>query len=195
MELLEDIRFYNHTGKIPTQVIREAVLHNGLFDNVLEEGQENTPERVGVLNKINNDTYIKNNYKAFLEELKRNKRAEFLTPYTVQDFINAKVQTFQVPGYEIGFALKPMANGDMYIISVHNNTNIGGVGEALIDSAIRLGGTTLDHFDGYLSDFYQKKGFEEKERMKWNDAYAPKNWNYKKYGTPDIVLRRLGGNR
>jgi hypothetical protein len=113
MELLEDIRFYNHTGKIPTQVIREAVLHNGLFDNVLEEGQENTPERVDVLNKINNDTYIKNNYKAFLEELKRNKRAEFLTPYTVQDFINAKVQTFQVPGYEIGFALKPMANGDM----------------------------------------------------------------------------------
>jgi hypothetical protein len=190
MELLEDIRFYNRTGKIPTQVIREAALQDGLFDCVLEEGGENTPERVDVLNKINNDTYIKNNYKAFLEELKRNKRAEFLTPYTVQDFINGKVQTYQVPGYEIGFALKPMANGDMDIISVHNNTNIGGIGEALIDSAIRLGGTTLDHFDGYLSDFYKKKGFEEKERMKWNDAYAPKNWNYNN-GRPDVVLRRL----
>ena len=84
-----------------------------------------------------------------------------------------------------------MPDGDMDIISVHNNTDIHGVGEALIDSAKRLGGTTLDHFDGFLSNFYAKKGFKEDARGKWDDQYAPEDWDYEKYGRPDVVLRRL----
>ena len=191
MELLEDIKFFNRTNKIPTNCIREAVLQHGLFEHVLDENAPLTTERVDVLNKINNDIYKRNDYASFIAEVARNKRAEFLTPYTIEEFKKHNVQTFQVEGYEIGFALKPIGNGDMDIISVHNNTDIRGIGKALIDSAIRMGGTTLDHFDGFLSDFYSKKGFKEIDRYKWNPAYAPQNWDYEKYNTPDVILRRL----
>lgn len=191
MRLLEDIKFFKETGKIPTNCIREAMYQQGLFEHVLEESVDNTSERIDVLNKINNDQYIRNDYDSFLAEIGKNKRSAFLTPYTKEQFEETKTQTFQVPGYEIGFALKPQPDGELDIVSVHNNTDIKGVGEALIDSAIRLGGTTLDHFDGFLSDFYSKKGFDEYERYPWNDEYAPANWDMEQYGTPDVVLRRL----
>ena len=191
MELLEDIKFFQKHNKIPTNCIREALYQQGLFEYVLEENTPLSSIRVDILNKINNDLYVRNDYESFVAEVAKNKRSEFLTPYTVEEFKKHNVQTFQVEGYEIGFALKPMGNGDMDIISVHNNTDIRGIGEALIDSAIRLGGTTLDHFDGFLSDFYGKKGFKEIDRYKWNPAYAPANWDYENNGTPDVVLRRL----
>ncbi len=191
MELLEDIKFFQKHNKIPTNCIREALYQQGLFEHVLEENTPLSSIRVDILNKINNDLYVRNDYESFVAEVAKNKRSEFLTPYTVEEFKKHHVQTFQVEGYEIGFALKPMGNGDMDIISVHNNTDIRGIGEALIDSAIRLGGTTLDHFDGFLSDFYGNKGFKEIDRYKWNPAYAPANWDYENNGTPDVVLRRL----
>lgn len=191
MELLEDIKFFQKHNKIPTNCIREALYQQGLFEHVVEENTPLSSIRVDILNKINNDLYVRNDYESFVAEVAKNKRSEFLTPYTVEEFKKHNVQTFQVEGYEIGFALKPMGNGDMDIISVHNNTDIRGIGEALIDSAIRLGGTTLDHFDGFLSDFYGKKGFKEIDRYKWNPAYAPANWDYENNGTPDVVLRRL----
>ena len=192
MEILNEIKFYKKTGKLLNNTIREALYQHDLFECLINEDDiHNTSERVDVLNKINNDQYIRNDYESFIAEIGKNKRSSFLTPYTVEEFQNAKVQTFQVPGYEIGFALKPMPDGDMDIISVHNNTDIHGVGEALIDSAKRLGGTTLDHFDGFLSDFYAKKGFKEYGRWKWDDQYAPEDWDYEKLGRPDVVLRRL----
>ena len=161
MEILNEIKYYKRTGKLLNHTIREALYQHGLFECFMNEsGVRNTSERIDVLNKINNDQYIRNDYESFISEIGKNKRSSFLTPYTVEEFQKAKVQTFQVPGYEIGFALKPMPDGDMDIISVHNNTDIHGVGEALIDSAKRLGGTTLDHFDGFLVRFLRKEGIQ-----------------------------------
>ena len=190
MEVLNEIKFFKRTNRLLNECFREALYQQGLFEHVLDEA-DNTSEPVDVLNKINNDQYIRNDYESFIKEIGENKRSAFLTPYTVEEFKDAGVQTFQVQGYPIGFALKPQPNGDTDIISVHNNTDMHGIGEALIDSAKRLGGNTLDHFDGFLSDFYSKKGFEEYDRWPWDDKYAPKDWNYEKYNRPDVVLRRL----
>lgn len=189
--ILESIRFFESRGKNIHSALYECSLINELYENDSLNSEDNE-ERQKILNAINNDDYVRNDYDSFLTGLMHSKRNFFLTPYTAEDFKNDNVQTYQVNGYEIGFALKPMQNGDVDIISVHNNTGIGGLGDALIQSAIRLGGTTLDHFDGYLSDLYRKHGFEEYERYKWDDQYAPENWDYKKYGTPDVIMRRLG---
>lgn len=191
MLILEDIRFYKATGHFPKDSLREAIFNCELFEETEGKNVPLSTEAVDVLNKINNDDYVRNDYESFVKEIQRNKRSEFLTPYTAEEFRDTGVQTFQVKGYEIGFALKPIPNGGYDIISVHNNTPVRGIGEALIDSAIRLGGRTLDHFDGFLSDFYKKKGFKEIGRYDWNPEYAPKNWNYEKYGTPSLIVRQL----
>jgi hypothetical protein len=60
-------------------------------------------------------------------------------------------------------------------------------------SAKNNGGTQLDHFEGCLSDFYERNGFAEYDRCKWDDQYAPEDWDYEKYDRPDVVFRRLSG--
>ena len=192
MDILNEMRFYEKHGKIPMNCIREAVWQQALFEDSLDEEADTAdPETAQVLRDIEAGNYIRNDYESFSKELQRNKRSQFLTPYTPQDLQDGNVQTFQVPGHEIGFGLKPLRNGNVDIVAVHNNTNLRGIGKPLIQSAIKLGGTTLDHYDGFLSGFYSKLGFKETERWPWDDDYAPKDWDKERYGTPDVVLRKL----
>lgn len=45
----------------------------------------------------------------------------------------------------------------------------------------------LNCYGDYLADLYSGYGFTEYKRDKFNREYASKDWNYSKYGTPDIV--------
>lgn len=192
--LLENIRFFKRNNKLPNECIQEALFQQSLFEDALNEDNLGNEEmRDDVLNKIRNDDYIRNDYQSFANELHKNQRANYLTPYTAEEFKKTKTQTFQVRGYEIGFALKPMPDGNVDIISVHNNNSeqVKHIGNELIQSAIKHGGNQLDHFDGYLTDFYKKNGFKEYDRYTWDDQYAPKDWDYDKYGRPDVIMRRL----
>ena len=64
------------------------------------------------------------------------------------------------------------------------------VSDELMKSIISLGGNKLDHFDGYLSDYYSKHGFKEYDIFKWDDQYKPIDWD-KNDGKPDVILRKL----
>jgi hypothetical protein len=192
MELLNEIRKYYNTGVFPKQAVNEAYFLFEAFSNE-ELSEDNETERDDVLNKIKMDKFVVNDYPSFFENLYSGKRKSFLSQYTPEEFKENGVKTYQVEGYPIGFALKPDKDG-VDIISVHNNSEVRNIGDELISAAVRLGGTKLDHFDGFLSDLYQKHGFDEYERYKWDDAYAPEEWNYEKYGRPDVVYRRLNKN-
>ena len=90
-----------------------------------------------------------------------------------------------------GYALDP--DGDLQ--NLFNNGPRGG-GKAALDDAVKNGATTLDAFDGHLPALYSKHGFVPTGRMKFNDEYAPKGWDYAKYGRPDIVsMAYRGGDR
>lgn len=174
------------------QLYEECYLQEIFYTDILAENDDNNIEKTKIINMIkSNQFWIRNHYKMFLNSLMSGKRASFLTPYNIDDFKEHNVQTFQLKGYPIGYALKPTENGGIDIISVHNNSNIRNIGDYLIESAKLNGGNMLDHFDGYLSDFYSKHGFNEYERYKWDDNYAPQNWDYEKYGRPDVILRKL----
>lgn len=169
-----------------------------LRDNLLNEGRGiASPEEVKrVKDMIGSDSFWeRNKYKEFIDSLNQSERQAFLTPYTEDSLRDGNIQTFKLKGYNIGFALKqdPKRKGRVDIISVHNNTSpkIPHIGNELISAAKRFGGDELDHFDGYLSDFYSSNGFREYQRDKWNDAYSPDGWDSEKYGKPDVVYREL----
>lgn len=189
MELLEEMRCFRQTGFMPKYAIAEAAMLFDMGDETIDEVEN--PQYEDVINKIKNNEFVVNDYASFINDIKGNKRSPFLSQYSVEDFKNNNVKTFQVKDYPIGYALKPDTDGEVDIISVHNNTEIKGVGNELIKSAIKNGGTKLDHFDGFLSDFYQGLGFNEYDRYAWDDKYAPKDWDYEKYGKPDVVFRKL----
>ena len=59
---------------------------------------------------------------------------------------------------------------------------------------MKNGGTKLDHYDGFLSSLYEPLGFKEYKRYKWDNKFAPDNWDYEKDGRPDVVMRKLDKN-
>lgn len=110
-----------------------------------------------------------------------------LSVYTPEEYKKMKVGLSA--DKKVGYAVKP--DGD--IISVFNKGEKGRGQEAVID-AINNGGTKLDCFE-QLKGYYEKFGFEETERVKWDDKYAPKNWDYTKGGRPDIIYMNLNNKK
>lgn len=158
------------------------------FDLLNEFNEELTAKVIGL---IENDDFIKNDFKNFIIARDRTNREGFITPYTEMEMIREGFETYQVKGFDIGFALHKLDDGNVDITSVFNNEKeVRNIGDYLLKAALKHGGTQLDHFEGKLSDIYGRNGFKEYERYKWDDNYAPKNWNYEKYGRPDVVLRR-----
>ena len=191
MDLMFRMGMIKHYNK--RQNIYEYAFDNSFIeDETLTEDKVDNEESQKVKEMIlSNHYWIRNQYEQFLESLNRSTRKPFLSKYTAEELKNHNVQTYQLNGYHIGYALKPDEDG-VDIISVHNNEpNIKGVGDALIESAKANGGTKLDHYDGFLSDLYSKHGFEEYDRYKWDDQYADPNWDYERYGRPDVILRKL----
>ena len=180
---------------------KEAYYRRGVsFLNLLSDNcflsEDYEEDRQFVIGMIEgNALWERNNYDNFINSMRLSKRLEYLTDYTPEYFAENDVQTYKLKGYNIGFALKPYSTetGEQCvdIISVHNNSNIKNIGKYLVEAAIKNGGNTLDHFDGFLSKFYESLGFEEYARYKWDEQYAPKNWNYNVYGTPDVICRKL----
>lgn len=191
MDLMSRMGMIKHYNK--RQNIYEYAFDNSFIeDETLTEDKVDNEESQKVKEMIlSNEYWIRNQYEQFLESLNSSTRKPFLSKYTAEELKNHNVQTYQLNGYHIGYALKPDEDG-VDIISVHNNEpNIKGVGDALIESAKANGGTKLDHYDGFLSDLYSKHGFEEYDRYKWDDQYADPNWDYERYGRPDVILRKL----
>jgi hypothetical protein len=161
-----------------------------LNDSLLLENAESNIERERVIKLIQNNEFEINNYQSFFDATHKSNRKEMLTNYSPSDYEKDGTTTFLLKGYDIGYAIKK--DGD--IISVFNNSGVPKIGDELMRSAIRNKGEKLDHFDGYLSDFYEKLGFKETGRMQWDDQYSPANWDYEKYGRPDVVMRKYVEN-
>lgn len=198
-EILDLMRRMGMYVPLKEDRIREYAYDNFLESEInLNEEKVDNEESEKVRQMIlSNNYWERNNYVNFLKSLDKSTRKPFLSNYDVQSLINNHIQTFKLKGYDIGFALKKDDDdGLVDIISVHNNEpNIAHIGDALIEMAKKNGGNKLDHYDGFLSNLYSKHGFKEYDRLKWDDQYANPNWDYAKYGRPDVVLRKLEQNK
>jgi hypothetical protein len=145
-----------------------------------------------IIARIESGEFLVNDFEKYCAERDKSKRPEYMTPYTADDYRDGGFQTFLVDGISAGFCLKPNPEaGLIEIVSIFNNSGTAGLGRHLVAAAIKLGGNTLDHFDGFLSGFYESFGFEEIARAAFDDRFAPTGWDYQKLGKPDIIFRRL----
>lgn len=97
---------------------------------------------------------------------------EMTTKYTPEEIKDFK--KYLSPDEKSGFMLKP----DGEITALFSSEK--GRGEALVQEAIKQGGTKLDAFDGYLPKLYEKYGFKEYKREP--------NWTQ---GQPDVVYMAM----
>lgn len=66
-----------------------------------------------------------------------------------------------------------------------------GRGREAVEYAIEKGAKRLDCFDGFLVGWYEKMGFREVGRMKFNPDFAPDGWDYDHLGQPDVVFMEV----
>jgi len=115
----------------------------------------------------------------------------YVTMYSAEEYGKMNAKTFLSKDGLSGFAVKP--DGD--IISVFSAVHGEGRGRYMIELAIAKGGTKLDCFEPLNKKVYEKYGFLETERFKWDDQYAPKDWNYKRDNHPDVVMMKYSGKK
>jgi len=77
--------------------------------------------------------------------------------------------------------------------NVFNNGGTKGAGMAAVLTAIESGAQTLDCYDGFLPARYAQVGFVATAKIKWNDEYAPPNWDYTTRGRPDVIIMSYQG--
>lgn len=136
---------------------------------------ENKVEQENALMNIRSLTFVKDDYDSFAEESSKGNRSENLTPYTKEELISKGYHTYQTNNGKTGFYV----GKDGYVGGLYNNSGIGGLGIPLLTAANELGGTHADHFDGFLSELYDRvSGFNVVGHDIWNDDYAPSNWKY-----------------
>lgn len=135
---------------------------------------------------------IDHDYPIFMESLLKSKHKASLTIYSLEQYREKGARLYKVAGYDAGFAVTTSGEDPGDIISVHNNSEYANVAPDLIKKAIEYGG---DHFDHYafdrLNEVYGGAGFDSFARYPWDDQYAPKDWDYEKDGTPDVIMRGL----
>lgn len=166
-----NVNLLGETGKKQYQILQfEQELAKDVFKGSLNE--QGNP----IVQMIENDEWEQpQNAKSFMTSLYSSKRKQFLSPYEESEFSAMKL--FKLKNYSIGYAIK--SDGD--IIAVHNNEPFGGLGPSMMKSAIKNGGTKLDHFDGFLTGLYSRNGFANIKNIDlWNSEYAPDGWGYEK---------------
>ena len=120
MDLMSRMGMIKHYNK--RQNIYEYAFDNSFIeDESLMEDKVDNEESQKVREMIlSNQYWIRNEYEQFLDSLNQSTRKPFLSKYTAEELKNHNVQTYQLNGYHIGYALKPDEDG-VDIISVHNN--------------------------------------------------------------------------
>lgn len=151
--------------------------------------ENNDQKRLSVINAIEAGDWETQNAGAFKTALEKSKHKEMLGVYTTSEL--NKMKLFKLSGFDIGYALKKKDGKYSEIVSVFNNeSDVRGIGNQLINSAVANGGCYLDHYDGFLSDLYQSLGFVEYERYKFDPQYDKGGKFQAKYGKMDVIFRK-----
>jgi len=192
MKLFELFDKINKTNlnKKHNQTLRlfEYLNNLNVFNNILNETNENKHQQALEF-LIKND--LNTNPEEFFNSLSQSKHSQMLTPYSISDL--SRMKLFKIPDMNIGYALKKYENeGYKELVAVHNNeSDVSNIGKDLIKSAINNGAEYLDHYDGFLTNFYQLMGFDEISRDKYDPQYDPDSSFANKYGKQDVIYRKL----
>jgi hypothetical protein len=132
--------------------------------------------------------FIKTDSREFNRQLAFSKHLEFLTINTEKEL--DKSDLYIATGSGVGFAI----SSDRELFNLFNNTGTKLCGREAVDYALTKGARKVFCFDGFLCKYYEKWGFKVYDRLPWSETLAPKNWDYKTYGKPDVVWLELPAN-
>lgn len=111
----------------------------------------------------------------------------YLTPHTAEEYRRMRVKLYLSKDKKSGFGLKT----DKQLISVFSLYKRRG--RKIVKLTVGLGAASVECLGEMLRRLYGREGFQVIEKLPWNDAIAPKNWNYDRFGRPNYyILKREG---
>lgn len=148
-------------------------------------------KRATAIRQLDRHDFEEHNPEAFQQSLSSSKHPDMLSKYPNEEL--NKMKLFKVKGKNIGFALKKREGQTKHdeLVLVHNNEEgVKGIGDHLVQAAIRHGATHLDNYDGMLTDLYARNGFKEYDRAPFDPQYDEGGKFEKKYGKRDVVYMK-----
>lgn len=139
-----------------------------------------------------NEPSGQNFHSAISQSVVNNPYGAYVEVKSLDDYKSGDYKLFLSQSKGSGVAIK--SDGD--IVSVFKNPASGDINamHSIMITALRNGGTKLDCYAGYLPHQYAKYGFVPVSKVKFNEEYAPSNWNYKRDNHPDIIFMKHNGD-
>lgn len=109
----------------------------------------------------------------------------FLTPHTEQDYTDKGTKLFLSDDKKSGFGVNP--DGELISVFALERQR----GKILVAEARKQGAAYLSCMGEHLLVMYSEFDFSPTEVLKWDNRFAPKNWNYERFGMPNIYDMRL----
>lgn len=125
-------------------------------------------------------------YKRYTDAVRANPHSEYVTQPS-QAELGAKRVWLSDDG-QTGVTVS--ADGEVGNLFANNDQGAGG---AALDHAVANGGTWLNCFDGALPKIYQRHGFTEVARLKFDPEHKPEGWDMASLDSPDVVFMGHGG--
>lgn len=113
-----------------------------------------------------------------------NPHGAFVDIHTPEEYKKMKVRLLSEDG-KSGIAVEEDGN-IVNLFSSNSSTN--GASTALFLAALAKGGIKGDNFGLDLTERYVQMGAIPVARVKFNDEFAPDDWNYERDGRPDIIF-------
>lgn len=109
----------------------------------------------------------------------------FLTLHTIEDYGNKETRLFLSQDLKSGFGINP--DGELISVFALERKR----GKILVAEARECGAKYLSCMGDHLFCLYAEFGFSPVNVLKWDNRFAPKNWNYDRFGEPNIYEMRL----
>ena len=121
-------------------------------------------------------------------ELVKDEHRKFLDWYTWEEYKEKGIRIYMSQDGQTGYGI---SKNNMGVTLWTRADATPGIGKKSIAHGITQGMDKLECYDGKLPTIYEKFGFKEVSRTPWNDAFAPKHWDYAAYGKPDYLEMKL----
>jgi hypothetical protein len=109
----------------------------------------------------------------------------FLTPHTETDYTAKGTRLFLSEDMQSGFGINP--DGELISVFALERSR----GRILVAEAMQQGAKYLSCMGDHLLEMYSEFGFGPVKVLKWDNRFAPNNWNYERFGTPNIYDMKL----
>jgi hypothetical protein len=130
--------------------------------------------------------------KSFNEAFANNPRSCFVNHYTLSEIKAGKMKALLSTDGKTGVLIHDHGDGRIEATALFNNSNKSGSGLRLLQQAVDSHGVNyVECFGEFLREAYTTVGFKVDTTSAFDPQYAPSNWNYERFGTPNYYTLRI----